>query len=112
LKTQSAHRLTRALLTPNTEKDFVATFDVTAGSPCFGQVIFEADVPTSGNEPHHVGLNVNGTVRVCVLHVHAQHGLLTSLLPGACKLLNHMHAALQVAFPLWHDAGGSRHGLW
>jgi hypothetical protein len=47
----------------NTAKDFVATIDVTAGSPCFGQVITEADVPTSGNEPHHVGLNVNGTVR-------------------------------------------------
>ncbi|WIA10756.1 hypothetical protein OEZ85_010926 [Tetradesmus obliquus] len=46
----------------NNEKDFVATIDVTTGSPCFGQVISEADVPTSGNEPHHVGLNINGTV--------------------------------------------------
>jgi selenium-binding protein 1 len=47
----------------NAAKDFLATLDVTAGSTCFGQVISEADVPTSGNEPHHVGLNVNGTVR-------------------------------------------------
>jgi hypothetical protein len=43
-------------------KDFVATIDVTEGSPCFGQIISEADVPTSGNEPHHVGLNQNATV--------------------------------------------------
>lgn len=43
-------------------KDFVATIDATEGSPCFGQVISEADVPTSGNEPHHVGLNQDGTV--------------------------------------------------
>lgn len=43
-------------------KDFVATLDVTEGSPCFGQIISEADVPTSGNEPHHVGLNQDATV--------------------------------------------------
>lgn len=46
----------------NTAKDFVATLDVTGGSPCFGKVVSVADVPTSGNEPHHVGLNINGTV--------------------------------------------------
>jgi hypothetical protein len=43
-------------------KDFVATIDATEGSPCFGQVISEADVPTSGNEPHHVGMNQDNTV--------------------------------------------------
>eukprot|EP00775_Hariotina_reticulata_P013143 gene13143-13273_t len=46
----------------NTAKDFVATLDVTNGSPCFGKVVSAADVPTSGNEPHHVGLSINGTV--------------------------------------------------
>lgn len=44
-------------------KDFVATIDATEGSPCFGQIISEADAPTSGNEPHHVGLNQDSTVR-------------------------------------------------
>jgi len=44
----------------------VATIDATEGSPCFGQVISEADVPTSGNEPHHVGLNQDSTVRMGV----------------------------------------------
>lgn len=43
-------------------RDFVATIDVSEGSPCFGQIISEADVPTSGNEPHHVGLNQDATV--------------------------------------------------
>lgn len=60
-------------------KDFVATVDVTEGSPCFGQVISEAEVPTSGNEPHHVGLNQDGTVSMCqpLLHVivTCTHGL-------------------------------------
>jgi hypothetical protein len=32
-------------------------------SPCFGQVINEADVPTSSNEPHHLGMNNDETVR-------------------------------------------------
>lgn len=43
-------------------RDFLATIDVTEGSPCFGQVIGEAEVPTSGNEPHHVGLSQDGSV--------------------------------------------------
>jgi selenium-binding protein 1 len=43
-------------------RDFVATIDVTTGSPCFGRVIAEAEVPTSGNEPHHVGLNADASV--------------------------------------------------
>ena len=50
-------------------KDFVATIDVTEGSPCFGQVVSEADVPTSGNEPHHVGLNQDNTVRTAAKHM-------------------------------------------
>jgi hypothetical protein len=48
----------------NTAKDFVATIDATEGSPCFGKVVSTADVPTSGNEPHHAGLNINSTVRM------------------------------------------------
>ena len=42
--------------------DFVAVIDVTEGSPTFGKVISEAEVPTSGNEPHHVGLNNDSSV--------------------------------------------------
>jgi hypothetical protein len=43
-------------------RDFVATLDVTPNSPCFGKVIAESEVPTSGNEPHHVGLSLDGSV--------------------------------------------------
>lgn len=59
-------------------KDFVATIDATEGSPCFGQVISEADVPTSGNEPHHVGLNQDATVSSSTTN------LLCSVVLGSC----------------------------
>lgn len=91
-------------------KDFVATIDLTEGSPCFGQIISEADVPTSGNEPHHVGLNQDGTVSV-----HHQSLAMTSWACTVCRLGPaashhitsplHVHVAHFLArklFCLWH----------
>lgn len=65
-------------------KDFVATIDATEGSPCFGQVISEADVPTSGNEPHHAGMNQDNTVGLKLWLCWAQPCLLACLRADLC----------------------------
>jgi hypothetical protein len=80
-------------------KDFVATIDVTEGSPCFGQIISEADVPTSGNEPHHVGLNQDGTVSI-----HHQSMAVTSYACTVCRFRPAASQKLPLHAPVAHTA--------
>ncbi|KAJ3329549.1 hypothetical protein HDU76_007656 [Blyttiomyces sp. JEL0837] len=43
-----------------TTNDYLAVLDITNG-PNFGTLITKTPVPTSGNEPHHLGMSTDGT---------------------------------------------------
>ena len=52
-----------ALNSPKACNDRLFVLDATPGSPNFTNIVASAQAPTGGNEPHHVGLSVDGRVR-------------------------------------------------